>query len=81
MSLNSHNDSAKKTKATPLQTKAILLMFDQSETTKKAKEKAKKEKKRKDIKKNKIDKKEEMVAPLQQGPIALRLQKAKKKAT
>ncbi len=46
MSLNSCDDQAKKTKATPVQTKASPPMFNQSKITKKANEKAKKEKTR-----------------------------------
>ncbi len=47
MSLNSRNDQAKKTNATPLQTKARFLTSHQSEVIKKVQENTKKEKKRK----------------------------------
>ncbi len=46
MSLNTCDDQAEKTKAILLQTKASPPVSDQSEVTKKAKEKARKEKKR-----------------------------------
>ncbi len=44
MSLNTRDDQAEKTKATPPYTKASLPTFDQSEVTEKVKEKAGKEK-------------------------------------
>ncbi len=80
ISLNTCDDQAKKTKATPPQIKASPSVSDQSKVIIKAKEKVRKEKKRRKHQKSKIDKKDKTIALLQWELIPLRLQKAKKRS-
>ncbi len=79
MSLNAHDDQAKKTRTLP-QTKVVSpLTSDRSEVTEKAKEKAKKEKKRREHQEKRDIQKGRDVSPATMGANATQATEGQKK--